>query len=65
MAAKRKLRMPNPFKTFRLVFEKDVGMLLLYNSLVYTAFYDVAASVPYIFGETYGFNDLKIGKRSN
>jgi MFS family permease len=35
--------------------------LLLYNSLVYTAFYDVTASMPYLFGKIYGFNDLQIG----
>ncbi|KAL2036526.1 hypothetical protein N7G274_010756 [Stereocaulon virgatum] len=61
LASKRKLRWPNPLKTVDIILEKDVGMLLLYNSLVYTAFYDVTASLPSQFQEIYGFNELQIG----
>jgi predicted MFS family arabinose efflux permease len=61
LAKKRRLRFPNPLGTLRVIKEKDAGLLLLYNSLVYTAFYDVIASVPYLFAEIYGFNDLQIG----
>ncbi|KAI9710092.1 MAG: hypothetical protein M1820_002894 [Bogoriella megaspora] len=61
LAEKRKVRWPNPLNTLQLVLEKDVGMLLLYNSLVYTAFYDVITSIPYLFQQIYGFNDLQIG----
>ncbi|KAF2805692.1 MFS general substrate transporter [Mytilinidion resinicola] len=61
LASKRKLRFPNPLGTLHVMFEKDVGLLLLFNSLVYTAFYDVIASVPYLFEQIYGFNDLQIG----
>jgi len=61
LASKRKLRLPNPLRTVHIILEKDVGILLLYSSLVYTAFYDVAASLPSLFAEIYGFNDLQIG----
>ncbi|OCL11386.1 MFS general substrate transporter [Glonium stellatum] len=61
LAKKRKLRFPNPLGTLHVILEKDVGLLLFYNSLVYTAFYDVIASSPYLMQETYGFNDLQIG----
>lgn len=61
LARKRKLRWPNPLKTVHIIFERDVGLLLLYNSLVYTAFYDVTASLPSQFAEIYGFNELQIG----
>lgn len=61
LASKRKLRFPNPLRTVHIILEKDVGILLLYSSLVYTAFYDVAASLPSLFAEIYGFNDLQIG----
>ncbi|KAF2113391.1 major facilitator superfamily domain-containing protein [Lophiotrema nucula] len=61
LAKKRKLRFPNPLGTLRVISQKDTGLLLLYNSLVYTAFYDVIASAPYLFAEIYGFNDLQIG----
>ena len=56
-----KLKFPNPLHTLSIVFEKDVGMLLFYNSLIYTAFYDVIASIPYLFAQVYGFNNLQIG----
>ena len=61
LAKERKLRWPNPLKTVHIILEKDVGMLLLYNSLVYTAFYDVIATIPSLFAEIYNFNDLQIG----
>ena len=61
LARKRKLRWPNPLKTIHIILEKDVGLLLLYNSLVYTAFYDVTASLPSQFAEIYSFNELQIG----
>lgn len=61
LAGKRNLRWPNPLKTIHIILEKDVGIILLYNSLVYTAFYDVIATIPSLFAEIYGFNDLQIG----
>lgn len=47
--------------TVHSILEKYVGMLLLYNSLKYTAFYDATASLPDQFQEIYGFNELQIG----
>lgn len=61
LASKRKLRWPNPLKTVYIIMEKDVAMVLFYNALIYTAFYDVTASLPQLFKEIYGFNDLQIG----
>ncbi|KAL9113817.1 MAG: hypothetical protein Q9187_007561 [Circinaria calcarea] len=61
LAKQRKLRWPNPLKIIHIILEKDVGMLLLYNSLVYTAFYDVTATIPSLFAEINGFNNLHIG----
>ncbi|MCJ1277235.1 hypothetical protein MMC21_005045 [Puttea exsequens] len=61
LASKRELRWPNPLKTVHIIFEKDVGMILLYNSLIYTAFYDVTASLPSMFEQIYKFNQLQIG----
>lgn len=73
---KPKLRWPNPLKALHVVFEKDMSMLLFFNALIYTAFYDVigkevlplprtaltvAASMPFFFQEIYGYNDLQIG----
>lgn len=61
LANKRQKKSMNPLATFGVVLQKDIGLLLFFNSLVYTAFYDVIASMPYIFAQTYGFNDLQIG----
>ncbi|KAL9608949.1 MAG: hypothetical protein Q9167_006252 [Letrouitia subvulpina] len=64
LASKRKLRLPNPLKTILILIEKDVAMLLVFNGIVYTAFYAVISSIPYLFAQIYGFNDLQIGVRS-
>lgn len=61
LAQSRKVRFPNPLGALRVCMQKDAGLLLFYNSLIYTAFYDVIASAPYLFQEIYGFNDLQIG----
>ena len=61
MAPKRKLRFPNPLNTLVLLKEKDVALLLIFNGLIFVAFYDVTASIPFLFQEIYGFNDLQIG----
>ena len=61
LARKRKLKWPNPLRTVHIILEKDVGLLLFYNSLVFVAFYDLMASLPSLFAEIYGFNDLQIG----
>ena len=61
LIGKNKLRWPNPLKTIYIILKKDVGIILVYNALVYAAFYDVTASLPSLFAEMYGFNDLQIG----
>lgn len=61
LASKRQLHFPNPMKTLHIIMEKDVGIVLFYNSLVYTAMYDVMASFPSLLAEIYGFNDLQVG----
>ncbi|KAF2098847.1 MFS general substrate transporter [Rhizodiscina lignyota] len=61
LARKRELRFPNPWNTIKIVFEKDLGLLLLYNSIIYTSFFDILASQPYLFAQIYGFDDLQIG----
>ena len=61
LARGRKLRWPNPLKAIHIIMEKDVAFVLFYNALIYTAFYDIMASIPQLFQEIYGFNDLQIG----
>jgi multidrug resistance protein len=61
LARKRQLRWPNPLKTVHIIMEKDMAVVLIYNALIYTAFYDIMASIPELFQEIYHFNDLQIG----
>jgi multidrug resistance protein len=61
LAKGRKFKFPNPLKALHIIFQKDAGILILYNSLVYTAFYCVITSIPQLFSEIYSFNDFQIG----
>lgn len=61
LARTRKLRWPNPLKTIHIAMEKDMAVVLIYNALIYTAFYDIMASLPKLFQDIYHFNDLQIG----
>ncbi|MCJ1353147.1 MAG: hypothetical protein MMC33_003132 [Icmadophila ericetorum] len=58
---KQRLRCPNPMKTISIIFEKDAGILLFVNSVVYTSYYCVIVSLPSLLAEIYSFNDLQIG----
>jgi len=61
LAKKRKIGFPNPLSTLKVCLEKDIGLLLFYNSIVYTAFYCVTSTIPQLFERIYGFNSLQIG----
>lgn len=61
LASNRKLRFPNPLAVLPVILEKDVAMLLFYNSLIYCAFYDVMASFPTLLEQIYDYNALQIG----
>lgn len=58
---KQKLKFPNPFQTLAIVFQKDTSIILFCNALLFAGFYDVSATIPAIFNELYGLNDLQIG----
>jgi MFS family permease len=61
LPSRPKLRIPNPLKSIHIIMQKDAAAILFFNALVYTAFYDVMASMPHLFQEVYNFNDLQIG----
>nr|POE54500.1 itaconate transport protein [Quercus suber] len=61
LQTRRHFRIPNPLNTLTVILEKDVAILLLYNSLVYCAFYDVMASFPSLLATIYGYNALQVG----
>ena len=55
-----KLKWPNPLKVILMIMEKDVAIILIYNALVYTAYFCVLTSLPSLLAEIYDFNDLQI-----
>ncbi|KAF8539486.1 major facilitator superfamily domain-containing protein [Trichophaea hybrida] len=55
------LEFPNPLACIRLLFEKDMAIVLFANGILCTACYTVIASLPSLFLEIYGLNSLKIG----
>ncbi|KAK6509896.1 hypothetical protein TWF481_004624 [Arthrobotrys musiformis] len=60
---KRTLRdmVPNPFRSVLIILNKDVSIILLVMSIFYAAFYAVMASLPKLFSEMYGYNELQVG----
>ncbi|KAK6533879.1 hypothetical protein TWF281_005226 [Arthrobotrys megalospora] len=60
---KRNVRdmVPNPFRSVLIIFNKDVSIILLVMSIYYAAFYAVMASLPKLFSEIYGYNELEVG----
>ena len=59
--AGRNIRFPNPLSTLIILKEKDVALLLLFNCLVYTSYFSITSSLPYLFARTYNFNVLQVG----
>ncbi|KAK3389491.1 major facilitator superfamily domain-containing protein [Podospora didyma] len=57
----RKLRFPNPFNTVRVVFEKDLALLIFYGTLVYLLFILIIATLSTELARIYGYSDLQIG----
>jgi multidrug resistance protein len=61
LAKKRPLVIPNPFKTLRIIVEKDVALIMLFTSLMVTAFYMIMVPIPSVFADVYKFNQLQVG----
>ncbi|KAK3306436.1 major facilitator superfamily domain-containing protein [Chaetomium strumarium] len=60
-AAKRQLRFPNPLHALMLVFEKELAVLLFYNTMIYLVFILIAATLSTEFADIYHLTDLQIG----
>ncbi|KAJ5666223.1 uncharacterized protein N7477_008671 [Penicillium maclennaniae] len=58
---KQRLSFPNPLQTLAIVFQKDTSIVLFCNAILFAGFYDVSATIPSIFNELYGLDDLQIG----
>ncbi|PSR75171.1 major facilitator superfamily domain-containing protein [Coniella lustricola] len=56
-----KLRFPNPLRALAVAFDKGVGLIILYNSLLYLVFIITVSTLSTQFKTIYGYNDLQIG----
>ena len=56
-----KLRLPNPLRTLSVVFEKEMGLILVINSVFFIGFILTAATLGTLFKQIYGYNDLQVG----
>lgn len=60
LARKRKLRVPNPLETVKIVFTKEAGYVLVYIGILCCGYYATTALLPNQFGSVYGFNETQI-----
>ena len=58
---KKKLKMTSPWACLRILFWKDTALVLWMSSSPYAVWYCVQTSIPLIYKDTYGFNELQIG----
>ncbi|KAK0666464.1 major facilitator superfamily domain-containing protein [Cercophora samala] len=58
---RQKLRLPNPFNTLKVAFEKDLALLLFYGTLTYLVFILIAATLSTELEAIYHYSDLQLG----
>ncbi|KAK4188414.1 major facilitator superfamily domain-containing protein [Podospora australis] len=58
---KRKLQFPNPFNALKVILEKDLGLLLFYNTMTYLVFILITATLSTEFSDIYHYSDLQLG----
>ncbi|KAM3564291.1 hypothetical protein ARSEF4850_001906 [Beauveria asiatica] len=56
-----KLSVPNPLSTLTMVFEKEMGSILLIAAVIYLSFILVAATMGTLLKEIYYYDDLQVG----
>ncbi|KAL8736537.1 MAG: hypothetical protein Q9181_002386 [Wetmoreana brouardii] len=54
-------KMTNPWACLRILFWRDTALVLWMSSSPYAVWYCVQTSIPSIYKNTYGFNELHIG----
>ncbi|KAH7087224.1 major facilitator superfamily domain-containing protein [Paraphoma chrysanthemicola] len=58
---KRKMSLPNPMATFKIIAEKESGIVLLYNGFFFTGMMVTVSAIPTLFRNAYNLNELDIG----
>jgi len=57
----KKFRMANPSACLRILFWRDTALVLWMSSSPHAVWYCIQTSIPLIYKDTYGFNELQIG----
>lgn len=55
------MKFPNPFHAVKVVLEKDVGIVIFYNTMLYLIFILMCATLSTQLAEIYHYNNLQIG----
>lgn len=58
---RRKLGIPNPLESLRIIFYRDAALVLFVSAIFYAAYYCIQASIPSLFIAIYHLNELEIG----
>lgn len=58
---KPKLRMPNPLMALRILFQKDVALIMYTNGVFYINYQCTSASLSSVFMQVYHLNALQAG----
>lgn len=61
VGTRAKFKMPNPWDCLRILFWRDTALVLWLSSSPYAVWYCVQASIPLIYQDIYGFNQLQVG----
>jgi multidrug resistance protein len=56
-----KFKTPNPWLSIRLLFRRELALLLFYSGIVFAGFYGIATAMPSQLEAKYGYDDIKIG----
>ncbi|KAI0482167.1 chloramphenicol resistance protein [Xylariaceae sp. FL0804] len=57
----RRIPIPNPLNTLKILRHKDMAMVLFYNSTLYIGFMLATATLSSQFAEIYGYDELTLG----
>ncbi|KAH8811152.1 major facilitator superfamily domain-containing protein [Xylogone sp. PMI_703] len=61
LSTRKRLQMPSLLNNLKVFLEKDIAILLVFMSVVYTAYYCILASLPTQIQRIYGYNALQVG----
>ncbi|KAF2423115.1 MFS general substrate transporter [Tothia fuscella] len=58
---KRELSLPNPLSVLAILKDKESAIILIYNGFFFNGQMIIAASLPYMLEQAYGYDELTVG----